>query len=218
MGSDDLHKKRKAKKQAEIQRRQARRHPYDRVLIVCEGATELLYFEGLKRVYELHTVDITTNPKASDPLNIVKYAEKLYKQAEKDNNPFDRVYCVFDKDTHANYDYTLQYLNNLNANNKTKNKFFAINSVPCFEYWLILHFSPTTAPFTASNVIKKLKDDYFPEYSKTNPNIFNHDRLKGKLNIAITNAKSANINAQNNQTDNPSTKVVELVEYLINLK
>lgn len=49
MGSDDLHKKIKAKTLKQKQRKIGTRKPYDRVLIVCEGAkTEPLYFKALR--------------------------------------------------------------------------------------------------------------------------------------------------------------------------
>ena len=49
MGSDDLHKKRKALTLKQKQRKIGVRKPYDRVLIVCEGSkTEPLYFKALR--------------------------------------------------------------------------------------------------------------------------------------------------------------------------
>ena len=50
MGSDDLFHKRKARTAELHRRRVARRAPYDRVLIVCEGAkTEPNYFKWLRK-------------------------------------------------------------------------------------------------------------------------------------------------------------------------
>jgi len=49
MGSDDLFHKRKAKNAQQLARRKARRAPYAKVLIVCEGEkTEPLYLNDLK--------------------------------------------------------------------------------------------------------------------------------------------------------------------------
>ena len=50
MGSDDLFKKKKARKLRDISRKKRTRDLYKRVLIVCEGQkTEPLYFDSLKK-------------------------------------------------------------------------------------------------------------------------------------------------------------------------
>lgn len=105
MGSDDLFKKRKARKLRDISRKKRTRELYKRVLIVCEGQkTEPLYFNSLREEYRLQATDICiTNAKGSDPMSLVKYAIDLYKDSQKVGNDFDFVFCVFDKDDHANY-------------------------------------------------------------------------------------------------------------------
>ncbi|OOF48393.1 CRISPR-associated protein [Rodentibacter genomosp. 1] len=218
MGSDDLHKKRKAQTLKQKQRKIGIRKAYDRVLIVCEGSeTEPLYFKALREEYQLHTANIEIyNPSGSDPMSIIKYAKERYVAAKNEGNPFERVYCVFDKDQHTNYDSAIKSLECM----QPKNIFFAITSVPCFEYWILLHFTYTTKPYigtdkksSADNVISELKQ-YIPNYEK-NVNIFN--LIKNNLSFAISNARRANEVAKKTSTDNPSTKIVDLVEYLINL-
>jgi hypothetical protein len=44
------------------------------------------------------------------------------------------------------------------------------------------------------------------------------DTLKSRLQTAVQNAEKANESAKKAGTDNPSTKVVDLVNYLLNLK
>lgn len=218
MGSDDLHKKRKAQTLKQKQRKIGIRKAYDRVLIVCEGSeTEPLYFKALREEYQLHTANIEIcNPSGSDPMSIIKYAKERYVATKNEGNPFERVYCVFDKDQHTNYDSAIKSLECM----QPKNIFFAITSVPCFEYWILLHFTYTTKPYigtdkksSADNVISELKQ-YIPNYEK-NVNIFN--LIKNNLSFAISNARRANEVAKKTSTDNPSTKIVDLVEYLINL-
>ena len=218
MGSDDLHKKIKAKTLKQKQRKIGTRKPYDRVLIVCEGAkTEPLYFKALREEYKLHTANIEVcNSPGADPMTIIKHAKARYKEAKREGNSFDRVYCVFDKDQHATYQSAIKEL----ENSQPKNIFFAITSVPCFEYWILLHFTYTTKPYyptdcksVADNLIDDLKQ-YIPQYEK-NTDVF--DIIKNNTSFAISNAKKVNMSAQKTYTDNPSTKVVDLVEYLINL-
>jgi hypothetical protein len=101
-------------------------------------------------------------------------------------------------------------------------KIFAISSVPCFEFWLLLHFIYTTRPFDAppgdsicAGVIEELKK-YLPAYQKGNQNVFN--KIRDKLDNAITNARRVKEFNQTSGTDNPSTMVHSLVEYLRDLK
>lgn len=221
MGSDDLFKKHKAKKTEDLKRRQAKQAPYDRVLIVCEGEkTEPNYFEELREHYRLNTTNVkVTGDCGSSPISVVEKAIELYREALRNGVPFDRIYCVFDKDTHGTYDQALATIATL----KPKNTFFAITSVPCFEYWLLLHFAYTTQPFRGTTKAKSVGDQvldelktYIPEYAKGDHGHF--DALLEQLSRAIAHAKQAMDEALRNGTDNPSTQVYELVEYLQGLR
>lgn len=223
MGSDDLFKKRKAKSVKDTKRKSARREAYDRVLIVCEGTkTEPYYFEGLKAEYNLHSANIRiTGNCDSAPISIVEQAKKLFDISVKEQNPFDRVYCVFDKDMHTTYNDAKNKISNFNPKQGIP-RFYSIESVPCFEYWLLLHFVYTDSPFSSTPTksigvhVESELLKFFPDYQKGNKNIF-YD-LKDRMNFAITNAKKANLAAQAVGSDNPTTKVLELVDYLISLK
>ncbi len=213
MGSEDLFKKRKARSHKDQQRKIGFCKSYDRVLIVCEGErTEPLYFEGFKQEYDLSSANVVVTDASSlgsDPMNIIKYAEQLYRESQAENNAFDRVFCVFDKDQHTNYDTAVRRLLNVNSN------FTAITSVPCFEYWFLLHFEYTTKPFSSAlAVISELKR-YIPSYTKNNSGVFK--TLKEKMPTAIRNAVKVNAYVSKISTDNPSTKVVDLVKYLLEL-
>ena len=73
MGSDDLFKKRKARKLKE--RKISFRRSFDRVLIVCEGEqTEPLYFEEFKHEYDLSSANVfvTDASNGSDPSNMLR--------------------------------------------------------------------------------------------------------------------------------------------------
>lgn len=224
MGSDNLHHKRKAKRDKDVGRKKASRAPYEKVLIVCEGGkTEPLYFNEIRDFYEINTANIRiTGECGSDPVSVVNHAFALY-DAEKDKaDPFDRVYCVFDQDSyHLPPNQYQQALDKI-ARQSPKNTFFAMTSVPCFEYWLLLHFVYTTAPFSAvggvsvgAAVLNQLKT-HWEEYDKGAKGTFL--ALKDKLDFAITNAiRSLNAAAQN-QTDNPTTHIHELVSYLRRIK
>ncbi len=220
MGSEDLFHQRKAKAVKKLERRIAKRSSYDRVLMVCEGAkTEPYYFNDLVQFYKLNTANVAIDGSCgSSPASVLERAIELWKEQSRKGDPYDRVYCIFDKDTHETYDATLREI----SSRKPKNTFFACQSIPCFEYWLLLHFKYTTKPYAATGgssvaneVLKELKG-LFPEYAKGNKQIFSS--LNGQLEFAEENAARALKASQENYTDNPSTYIHELVGYLQNLK
>jgi hypothetical protein len=138
MGTDNLFHKRKAKSAKGLQRRTARRDPYAKVLIVCEGEkTEPHYFQDLRNHYGLNTANIEVCGECgSDPNSVLQFAKQRYREEKDAGDAFDQVFCVLDKDTHTNYDEALRAI----ATVTPRDTFIAMNSVPCFEYWLLLHY------------------------------------------------------------------------------
>jgi len=116
------------------------RQPYDRALIVCEGKkTEPYYFTGLRLHYRLSSANIQIMPaNGTDPLSIVSFAEDRL-------GDYDRAFCVFDRDGHQNYDTAVAKV--AQSMEGRTGKLVAITSWPCFEFWILLHFSYSAAPF-----------------------------------------------------------------------
>ncbi|MBR2252795.1 MAG: RloB domain-containing protein [Neisseriaceae bacterium] len=200
-----------------LKRNQATKEPYDRVLIVCGAEqTEPNYFNYLINSYKLKTV--TIEKYGYEPVTLIKETKRLVDKERKNGNSFNRVFCIFDKDEQPKYENALNELKKLSQKNKVLEN-ADIVSVPCFEYWYLLHFDPTTKPFQKSpktnslskQVIDELKK-HIPNYEKYNQNMF--QQLAEKLPFAIKNAKNSLVKAKENQTDNPTTKVHLLVEYL----
>jgi hypothetical protein len=219
MGSEDLFHKRKARKAELHRRRMAKRAPYDRVLIVCEGEkTEPHYFSWLRNELGLNRANVVISDKKGglDPKSLVEYAIDEYRK-EPD---FDHVYCVFDKDKHTTYQGALDKIRSLPIRGKMK--IHAITSVPCIEFWLLLHFTYTTsqyfAPLDASNCDLVILDlqRHIPGYEKGSKDFLPY--IADKTDDAIRNAKQLEVFHQTSGTDNPSTKVYMLVEYLNGLK
>ncbi len=220
MGSDDLHHKRKAKAARELKRKASRRSSYDKVLIVCEGEkTEPNYFNEIVHYYKLNSANVEIDGSCgSSPKSVLKRAEYLAKVELDKGDGYDRIYCVFDKDTHDTFEETVDKI----SSKKQAGLFFHIISVPCFEYWLLLHFQYTKKPFhargkssIANEVLKELKK-VMPAYSKGGEQIF--CTLFEQLEFAKQNAQRALKSAENNFTDNPSSHIHELVDYLQNLQ
>ncbi len=217
MGTDNLFHKRKERKAELLRRRRATKAPYDVILIVCEGAkTEPNYFTELKKAFRLSNANVRICGRGSDPFSVVDFAIKTFRREPE----FDRVYCVFDSDRHTTYSAALDKVKRTRLGKGSK--IFAIASVPCFEFWLLLHFTYTTKPFDApfgasicSKVIEELKK-YLPAYQKGAQDIFK--KIQDKLDNAITNARRVEQFHQTSCTDNPSTCMHSLVEYLRDLK
>ena len=73
MGSEDLFHKRKARKSTDNKRKKARRQPYDKVLIVCEGQkTEPVYFEEVRLIHKLDSANIEIDGTCgSSPMSVM---------------------------------------------------------------------------------------------------------------------------------------------------
>ena len=219
MGSEDLFHKRKARNKQTLERGKSRREPYEKILIVCEGSkTEPYYFEDAKQFHRINTLNIKVEGVGRDPNKLVDRAEELYQQEERKGDAYDAIFCVFDKDQHASYQQALDRVNN----KKHKAEWHAITSVPCFEFWLILHFAYTSQPFYANGslsageaAMQELKR-YLPSYSKNDRSIYSE--LYERVPTAIGYAKSILQSHQNLNTDNPSTHIHILVERIQKIK
>lgn len=221
MGTDNLfHKRRKAKSAKQLKRGQPKRAAYEKILIVCEGEkTEPYYFAGARNYYGLSTVNVEVRGESgSDPLSVVNFARQRYREEKDAGDAFDKVYCVFDRDSHSTFTQALSVL----AATTPKETFFAIPSIPSFEYWILLHFDYTAQPYTATpdssagrQVLRALKR-YMPHYEKGLGTVF--EDLIEQLDFAISNARRVLAESERTGSDNPSTRVHELVCCLRDLK
>lgn len=213
MGTDNLHHKRKARKNKDLKRKQAQKSDYDKILIVCEGEkTEPYYFNNLVSFHKLNTANIDiVGDCDSAPIKVLERAKELYEES-KSTIPYDKIFCVFDKDSHSSYLQTLSIIKQVTP----KETFIAITSIPCFEYWILLHFTDTTKSYNNHREVSQDLKVFLPAYAKKDKNIYSE--LLPYLEVAKRNAIKANQEALKNETDNPSTKINELVEFLETLK
>lgn len=210
--------KRPSKAAEKYKRKRPTREPYDVVLIVCEGKkTEPAYFNGIRLAYRLSSANVTAmqSGQGNDPMSVVTYAEKM-----AGSKKYDKVYCVFDRNGHAQYAAAIQRV--IQSPLAKEGRLFAAQSVPCFELWILLHFQPWTAPFTVSggrsaceNAIRELQR-YIPVYGKNFAGVFAF--LKDRLDAAVTNGTALEAHNANTGSDNPSTFVHKLLECLRGLR
>lgn len=183
--------------------------PYDRVLISCEGErTEPDYLRALCADYRLASANIVvTGASNSDPLDVVEYGlDQFY-----DDGEYDRLYCVFDRDTHdrGRFQQAIQAVKNERDKNGTHAQ--CIVSYPCFEYWLLIHFERTGKRYAAAarspckGVISDLRA-YLPKYGKGKARDAYHD-TKDRIPHAVEFA-------QQRRRKKPRTNVDLLVTYL----
>ena len=185
-----------------------------KILIVCEGKeTEVNYFNGMKSCLKLTNVsiEVAKTDDAGSLKSILPTAERLDKEEKrKTSYEFDEVYCVFDYDNREEQFNELCYkINNI----KKYQKYCAIASYPCFEYWLLCHFKDTTKPFLNADECFDALEQELPNYKKNLTNLYQELGEK-KRETAKENAKKRE--EENNK--NPSTNVYKLVEALEKLK
>lgn len=216
--ADQLFEKRKVRDAHSLRRKRAKRSPYDMVLIVCEGEkTEPNYIRALIDDFRLNTANVVVanNIAGTSPRGIVDFALQEYRKEKE----YDRVYCVFDKDRHATYENALDKIRRTRLSNG--HSIIAASSVPCFEFWLLLHFVYTTKQYDTNpgsicaNVIHDLKK-YIPNYAKGDVDIYQITRER--MGIAIDHSKRVTLYCEAGGTDMPSTKMHDLVGYLKGLK
>jgi hypothetical protein len=189
------------------------------VLIVGEGKkTEPYYFQALVDDLKLNRKLVIVDKDAdSSPRSVVSHAKKRYEEDKNLNGKdycFNKVYCVFDKDEHETYQEAINTI----QTGSPRNVFYAITSVPCFEFWILLHFDQTTKPFVRAgtrspcdNAGHQLKS-HLPHYDKGDRTVY--EQIKDRTDLAIKRAQQVNADAKATNSDNPSTFVPELIEYL----
>lgn len=188
------------------------------ILIVCEGEnTEPSYFNQ----FRLSSATVKSIGEGYNTISLVERTEVL-----KNENQYDQVWCVFDKDDFDDNDFNT-------AIQKAETQDFKVAySNQSFEYWLILHFddrqgggmhrndysdkiNQLLAPFNVSfdgNGNKKVTEELFELLEGVD------DKTKRKrIDLAISRAKR-NLKQFDPHTpakSESSTTVFKLVELLL---
>ena len=193
------------------------------VLIVTEGTViETEYFRLMAKEFGIDGDRVTIVPsKGTSPKNVVTHAQWRLNRDEK----YDYVYCVFDRDTHGNYDEAVKLVQKIATKGAGAETIEAITSIPCFEYWCYLHVSDSTASYSGvgspcDRLTKELRkhapfEDYkkSKEWMSANFKTLAADRgdaVKRARRI-LSQAKKAGSKAY---SEDPSTRVHIVVEHL----
>ena len=186
-------------------RRGKRGKPKDRILIICEGEkTEPNYFRG----FRVSSARIIIKGLGCDPFSLINFASDEKNIAKDEGEEYQQVWCVFDRDS-----FPAQNFNN--AINKAKRHGIKVAySNEAFEIWYILHFNYIDSAISRDQYSTILKKNLGHQYKKNSENMYME--LIEMQNNAIKNAKKLlnNYNPIDPETNNPSTNVHKLVEYL----
>lgn len=213
--------RRPPKKEGHYRRGSVQRQPRHRVLIVSEGRTELAYLRELLDCLGLNRANVDMRQgRMPNPDGVLRDARQ---HVEADPEEYSGVFCVFDRDEHQSFAPVLQ---EIQTGIRRDEIIFAVPSVPCFEYWLLLHFENTTRPYSVSEdesscsqVEKDLKKRHMPEYRKGMKGARHWRRITSNLMDARKNSKETLRQAGLEPDENyPYTRMHELVDYLERMK
>ncbi|MBN2357449.1 RloB domain-containing protein [candidate division KSB1 bacterium] len=178
----------------------------ERILICCEGKkTEPNYFGKFPIDIELVEIDFDGG---ANTLALVNDALERKVSAEKKGQPYNQVWCVFDRD-----EFPPDHFNQA-IKKATANQIHVAYSNPCFELWYYLHFHYIDVAIDRKKYGSKLSNCLKKKYEKNDNDMYSV--LKDKQHMAINNAKKLKNSyfPCNPERDNPSTTVYLLVETL----
>ncbi len=150
-----------------------------RILILCEGESEVIYLKGYRVDKRLPGVSIEIyQPNYFSPLGLLKEAKKKIKEANADKLPYESIWIVFDKDLHAAIPQTFKEAEQADIN--------IAFSLICFEQWVLLHFEKSKHYFQMpADLIRHIENKHLPNYGKTQQ----FQILKPHLSKAFVNAE-----------------------------
>ena len=173
-----------------------------RFLIVCEGEkTEPNYFRSFRVSKNVAEIDV--QGLGENPSKLVQSAKEL-----KEQEDYDQVWCVFDRDS-----WTVEDFNNA-IKNATAQGFKVAYSNEAFELWYVLHFEFIDTGIPRKDYLRKLTSLLGRTYQKNSETIY--DELFEKQSTAVRNAENLlkQYEPPHPVRDNPSTTVHLLVQEL----
>jgi hypothetical protein len=154
------------------------------------------YLQGLREHLRNPAVSVVVRGGACSPTRLVDYAKK---QRDLSKGSFDEVWCVFDVD---------QFVDVAEAAVAARKAGIRVAiSNPCFELWLLLHFTSQTAHVATYKRLLPLLQKHVPGYDKTRVDFAAH--RDGRAD-AVRRARELDPSG-GEHTRNPSTGVWQLV-------
>ena len=196
-----------ARSASSFDRAKPRFRPQPRTLVLCEDSKScLLYLKDAAQHFRSYAEIEVANCGKTDPKGIVTEAVNL-----KRRQKFDDVICVIDRDSHHGFQEALELA--------AQNLVGVVASYPCYEFWLLLHFRKTRAPYmpagdhsAAERVSRSLRQESgMDKYEKgAAKGLF--ISLLDRLPDARTRSMQVLTEALADGEMNPSTRLHELIE------
>lgn len=181
-----------------------RYRPQPSILILCEDAkSSRTYLEDASAYFRSYAKVEVAHAGNTDPLGIVKAAIRRRRS-------FEHIYIVVDRDTHANFDEAMELAGDHDS-------ITFLPSYPCFEFWLLLHFSYTRADYGSAQALDALRNKPgMSQYAKGNTKAL-FDKLVNQLPDAEERAERSCVDAEVEGNVNPSTSLHTLIAVLRDL-
>ena len=122
----------------------------------------------------------------------------------KNELEYDQVWCVFDHDEHETFEKAIRKARDENIK--------VAFSIPCFEFWYLLHFEYTTRPFRNYKEVAKRLKQHLASYGKGTADLA---KLFDNVERAIENARKVREELKKTGAERPITHVDRLVDVLI---
>jgi hypothetical protein len=179
-----------------------------RVLVLCEGKTEKIYLEGLRRSLPKQLqrdIDLDiTKAKEGEPVKSINELKRRVAKAKKEQQPYMDYWMVFDDDN-RNVNEIFGLLHDAKAS-------YVYNSI-AIEFWFLLHYRNTARQFqSADEAIEELEKDY-GAYSKTDRNLWG--KMSPHYETARQRAGTIRDNHERDETDIPDCKPYSNMDLLI---
>jgi hypothetical protein len=184
-----------------------RGNPKKRILICCEGKkTEPNYFKA----FRVTSAEVIVDGVGSNTSSLVEYAVQKKEEAAKEKEPYDEIWCVFDRDSFPAGNFNSAF------DLAKKNTIEIAYSNEAFELWYLLHFHYYNTGISRKLYKKKLSECLNKTYEKNSKTMY--EDILPRQDRAIKNAKKllASFKKGNPENNNPSTTVFKLVEVLNN--
>ncbi|MHB0939612.1 MAG: RloB family protein [Armatimonadota bacterium] len=168
-------------------------------MIACEGTTEELYYDAVRR---LSRVRGEVRARGRDPLGLVEEAHSLHEYLKRRDIGIIEVWCVFDNDgpdIQPAIDLARAY------------GYQVVVSTPCFEIWPLLHFHYSHRHLDCGEAAKRELRKHIPNYEESLPI---YHILQAREEVALKRlARLRKYHAEqgNDQYTNPSTDADELL-------
>lgn len=195
-----------------MSRRKKEKTLKETISVFCEGYTEKIYFDILKRKYRAANIKIKAEVTKGQSSSLVNNAIRSLEKTSKKNKP-DRVIVVFDKDDNQNDDIQKAF------KMAREHNFGIAFSNECFDLWILLHFTEISGFLSRDSLNQELEKNFSVEkYSK-----IKNDETKLSQHLEHNIVKACK-NSQNVENDlskfsvNPFTNVGLIVEDIFEIK